>query len=93
MEKKSAAQENDNSLNVGNGRVILTFSDLVAKLVKTTDVVQDELNDLHEVIQCLSVIDPTRKDFCFEMNRYLEEMNLSMDELYYAVGQYEEESR
>lgn len=93
MDKNNVTQEAANAKAVNNGRKILTYNDLTEKLTELTDTVQDKMNELYDIIQCLSIIDPIRKGFCSEMDSYLEEMNLAMDELHFAVGRYVEEGK
>lgn len=88
MEKKNNTQVEGSVINMNKGRKILTYDDLAKKLTETADTIQDDLNTMYETIQCLCVIDPTRKDFLHEMDGYLEDMNLAMDELHFAAGRY-----
>ena len=91
MDKKNGAKEAANTDAMSKGRIIFTYDDLTDILVETTDMVQDTLNELNEIIHCLMVIDPTRKDFLLEMDSHLEKMNLAMDEFHFSVSQYKDE--
>ena len=75
-----------------SGRKVLTYDDVLALLIGTTDSVKDKLNYLYDIIRVLSFIDPTRRDYLNELDRYLGEATMPMEDFLDTLEAYQEDS-
>ncbi len=75
-----------------SGRGVLPYDDVLTLLAGTADLVTDKLNYLYDIIRVLSFIDPTRRDYLNELDRYLEEATMPMEDFLDTLEAYQEDS-
>lgn len=72
---------------------ILSYDDILTLLVGTNDIVKDKLNKLYDIIRCLSFIDPTRRDYLKDLDQYLSDATLPMEDFLDTLEAYLESAR
>ncbi len=72
---------------------ILTYDDILTLLDGTTDFVKNKLNDLYDIIHCLSFIDPSRRDYLKDLDQYLADITMPMEDFLDTLEAYQESAR